>query len=382
MDNKAITKAKVGLILDHPFFATLMLRKNFISDPNVQTTQTNGNDIRYNPEYIEKVSFEELKATICQNVMHTALMHHLRREGREPGDWNKACDYAVNQILKDSGMKLPKDFLHSDQYRDMPAESIYNLIAGKKPDPNGPPNAGQGQGQGQGQPPPPEAPGPGEVVDAPTNDGQSPQEKEAQAKQELAQAMQIAKQQGKLPAGLERTVMEVLEAKVPWKEVLARFLTEPAKNDYSFSKPNTRDLQSGFILPSLYSLEIAEVFLFIDTSGSIDDELLQEFAGEMQEICSTYNCPIKILYVDTEVAGEQIIEPDDVFELKPAGGGGTDFRPGFAWLEERNIIPKSVVYFTDGCCSSFPDEPDYPVLWAQWGDYRFNPRFGEVIKVS
>ncbi len=382
--DKSIAKAKIGVILEQPFFATLMMRKKFISDPDVKTLQTNGDEIKYNPQYVEESRYEELKVSICKSAMHTGLMHHLRRDGRDPKDWNDACSYAVNQILKDAGMRLPQDFLYDSQYKDMPAESIYNMITGKKPDPNGQPDAGNGQGEGQGPPPPQPQTDPGslEVVDAPQNDGKSQQEKEAQCKQEIAQAMQIAKQQGKLPAGLERTIMEVLEAKVPWKEVLARFLTEPAKNDYSFSKPNTRYLGSGFILPSLYSMEIAEIYLFVDTSGSIDEELLSEFAGEMQEICSTYNCPIHILYVDTKVAGEQTIEPDDTFELKPAGGGGTDFRPGFEWLAERNIIPKSVVYFTDGRCSSFPDEPEYQVLWALWGEYKFKPPFGETIKVS
>jgi predicted metal-dependent peptidase len=102
----------------------------------------------------------------------------------------------------------------------------------------------------------------------------------------------------------------------------------------------------------------------------------------MQDIASNLNSTIKVLYVDSEFQGEQEIEPDDTFLLEPKGGGGTDFRPAFKWMEENGIEPTAAIYFTDGCCHSFPEEPDFPLLWAHTGGYKFEPPFGEVIDID
>ena len=364
--NDKITKAKVGVILEQPFFATLMLRKQFIADPNISKFSTNGEVIKYNPQYVEEIGYEELKTIICRAAMHTALLHHLRRNGRGQAKWNKACEYAVNPILQNAGMRLPPGSLISKEYDNITSEGIYKMM-GEDPDEDGPPQSHD----------------PDVNVEDGSHPTKSEQEQEAEVKQALAQAMLVSKQQGKMPAELERLIKELLNPIIPWEEVLARFLSEPAKNDYSFSKPNTRFLHTGFILPSLSNLEIAEVFLIVDVSGSVSEKLLNQFAGEMQSICSTYSCPITVLYVNTKVTGTERIEPDDVFKLSPKGGGGTDFRPGFEWLKERDIEPKSLVYLTDGECNSFPEEPDFHVLWAIYGNNtRFKPPFGEVIQVD
>lgn len=381
-----IMKAKVGIILTQPFFATLMLRRQFIADDTIETANTNGKDIRYNPTWVDSLPTDQLQGVICHELLHSTLMHHLRREGRDIRDWNKACDYALNPVLLDSGMRLPEWALVEDRFRNMSAESIYKVLAGEKQEDN--PNQPQPQGNnqdGQQQPDNGQGNDPGRmggVEDAPVHSQAEMVEAEAQAKQELAQAIQVAKQQGKLPGGIERLVEEIMQPKVAWQEVLARFLDEVVKNDYSFSKPNPRYIGSGFILPSLHNVEMGEIVLMVDTSGSIDEELLDTFAGEMQDIVSTFNATIRVLYVDSEFQGEQLIEPDDVFKLEPKGGGGTDFKPGFKYIEEQGITPKAVVYFTDGYCSSFPDEPDCPLLWGVYNNTNFSPTFGETIYIN
>lgn len=94
-----------------------------------------------------------------------------------------------------------------------------------------------------------------------------------------------------------------------------------------------------------------------------------------------------LMWVDTDVRGEpQEISSQDVHDLahivRPEGGGGTDFRPGFRWLDDNNRSPRAVIYLTDGFCHKFPkQEPDFPVLWVivPHGKEKFEPPFGEVI---
>ena len=74
------------------------------------------------------------------------------------------------------------------------------------------------------------------------------------------------------------------------------------------------------------------------------------------------------------------LSPDDLpVTLKPAGGGGTDFRPPFAWVEEQEIRPACLIYLTDLRSRYFPRPPDYPVLWAATTG-RTAP-FGETLRL-
>ena len=54
-----------------------------------------------------------------------------------------------------------------------------------------------------------------------------------------------------------------------------------------------------------------------------------------------------------------------IFAMKPLGGGGTDFCCLFSFLDSSDIMPASIVIFTDGQ-GDFPDEQaanNVPVLW-------------------
>ena len=83
-----------------------------------------------------------------------------------------------------------------------------------------------------------------------------------------------------MPGGLSKVIDEIIKPKVNWKAVLAKFLTNTAKNDYSWMKPNRRFIGRDMYLPSLYSERLESVVVAVDTSGSISDDELQIFASE------------------------------------------------------------------------------------------------------
>lgn len=394
-DNKLL-RAKISIIISHPFYATLMIRKGFIPMNNIKTAATDGKAIYYNPAFFDSLSLEEIKGVIVHELLHITNLHHIRRDSRDPELWNKACDYAINPVVFDAGFSLPKKVLFEERFADMSAEAIYNILKNEGGNKNGGSEQGedeqdqQGQGSGQGEQGE-QGDGDeqgeygssiGEVWDAPATSEAELKEAEMMAKQELAEAIQTARMKGDLPAYIDRMVSESLQTRVSWKEQLAKFLDEVSKNDYSFTRANTRYLSSGIVMPSLHSVEPGNFVLVVDTSGSVDEELLNKFAGEMQEICSMTSTPIRVIYVDSKVNGEQEIDPTDTFTLKPIGGGGTDFKPAFDLLEEEGEMPKGLIYFTDMCCYSFPEEPAYPVLWAKYGSYKNDPPFGDVIEVE
>lgn len=358
-----ISQAKVQLLLHNPFFAVLALKLDHVIDVNVQTAQTDGKCIKYNPKYVENMSDDVLISLIAHEIMHCTLLHFNRRNGKNLQKFNSAGDYALNLLLKDSKFTIPSNWLIDEKYRGMSTEQIYNLL----PDENENENPY----------------GVGGVEDEKTKTEEEKQSTEQEMKKNIIQAAFVAKQQGNLPAYIQRIIEEILEPKVDWKVQLAEYLTSINKDDYSWKKINTRYLNSGFILPSLYNENLGEIILAVDTSGSIDQKTLNIFASEMQEILNTFNKGFTILYCDDAVTGLVEVEPDDNLKLQaPKGRGGTSFYPVWDYIKKHNLNTECVVYLTDLICNNFGNEPEYPVIWAQYGKYTNKVPFGNIINIT
>jgi predicted metal-dependent peptidase len=373
-----LTKARTALLIDNPFFGTLTLRLEVEEAQGLATAGTDGKKLYYNPDFINRLPLEHLKAVLAHEVLHVALLHHTRREQRDPRKWNIAADYAINPLLAKSGFTLPDGCLLDHQYADMATEEIYRQL----PDDNQG-QGGQGGGEGQDQDPG----GMGGVIDAPRDgkDGKSGGfgRAEEDAKIATQQAAQAAKACGTIPAGIKRLVDEIINPKLPWQDILRRFVDATAKNDYTWSYPNRRHIADGLYLPSMYSEELGHIVLAVDTSGSIDREALNQFSAELNSILEYANAELTVIYSDSEVTGVEVFTKSDLpLTLHPVGGGGTDFRPAFQYVEDHNLDPKFFIYFTD-MDGHFPDKaPDYPVLWAQYGGYKIDPPFGELMVMA
>ena len=152
-----IQKARTALLLDHPFFGTLLFRLGGRSSLSIATMATDGVSLFYNPQFVDTLNAGELAGVLAHEVMHPALQHHTRRGDRDRARWNMACDYAINPMLLDAGLMLPKDVLFDNRFRGMSAERIYNLIEEDDKQEGssgeGEPRPGDGSGaQGNGSP--------------------------------------------------------------------------------------------------------------------------------------------------------------------------------------------------------------------------------------
>lgn len=395
MPNNGLLQREIrNIIVQHPFFASILLHMNVQEDSSCDSLWVDGVNMGVNPSYLETRSFEDRITDIMRATLYVANLHHTRRQGRDQGMWSKACAYVVNDILKQSGRMLPKDAIHSIDYRDMSAEQVYSRLQQAQPQEGGQDSEGQSQGQDQGQGPGQgqdqgqnPGPGDGEVRDYPGEGEGKPspgdtKEHEEKVKSMVVKAKATAKSRGKEDGAINQMVHDITNPALPWKEVLARFLEEIARNDYSWNLPNPRYIQQGIYLPKLYSQEYGSIALLVDVSGSINKKDVDRFAAEVLEILNSYTemgqeAELLMVYVNTKVVGTQVVTSEQ--DLQFSSGGGTDFRPGFEYLEQKDIEPKAAIYFTDGECNRFPKQaPDYPVLWA--GTHRrFNPPFGEVL---
>ena len=367
-------KARANLVMGHPFFGTLALRLKMVEDPSIKTASCDGTSIRYNPKFVDKLSLSKVQGLIAHEVMHPAFLHHTRRGSRDKKKWNIACDYAINTILHNAGFDLPEGRYLDPAYNGMTAEHIYTLL----PDD---PNDGNGNGQQDSNDPG----GDGGVDDSPNsqNGGGSQSQQnheEAEWKVAVAQAAHVAKQTGHLPGDIERMIEELFEPVLPWRSILRRFMTEKRNDDFSWKRGNRRFIAQGLYLPSRLSDDaMGEIVVVIDTSGSISQKELTEFGSEIKSIVDEVRpSKVRVIYCDSRIAHIDEFGPDDDLQFAAHGGGGTDFRPPFRWLEENQIVPRALVYLTDGY-GPFPEqEPDFPVMWAI-NNHDVTPPHGEHL---
>lgn len=226
----------------------------------------------------------------------------------------------------------------------------------------------------------------GEVRDYGSSKGLTPSTtdlaaQEALLRVALAQAIQQAKSWGKDPGQISRIFKEKLKSRLDWRGILRRFVQQSSKGDYSWSRPNRRFISQGLYLPSLHHDDLDQVAIIVDTSASLSEPELEAFATELSEILSNFpGVNIMVVYCDSDVKNHQELTSYDLpLKLKALGGGGTDFRPGFRWLEKKGLRPDCLLYFTDGLCYDYPPNPGYPVLWI--GTRDFTPPFGEFTRL-
>lgn len=366
---KRISKAKTALILEHPFIGSVALNMPMSIDNSVPTAATNGKRVLFNEEFCNGLSDEELKFLVAHECMHPMLEHNFRRGERDAYKWNQAADYVINKLLTDEGIgKMPEQGLLDDTiYKNGggTSDGIFNLL----PDT---PDDGQGNG-GQGQP-----------LDS-CEDGQgSPAEvsqQQAEWKVKVAQAAQSAKMMGKMSAGLERLVDEILKPKVDWRDVLQRFVVKCRSDQRSWARPNRRFLSQGLYLPSVSGESLGEIAFAVDCSGSIDQDEINQFASEISTVWQDQRpTKVHVIYFDSEVSHYDEFGQEDEPVVKPHGGGGTAFSPVFKYMTDKGIEPVACIFLTDLCCDDFGDAPDYPVLWVSTHDDK--APFGEVVMME
>jgi predicted metal-dependent peptidase len=165
---------------------------------------------------------------------------------------------------------------------------------------------------------------------------------------------------------------------------LRRFLTDLVKADYDWMKPDRRFLPEDIIIPDIGDEEAAgEIVVVVDTSGSIDDEMLTAFASEFTAIHRDLKpTTLHVMYCDAKVHKHDQFSPEDtvIIQRQGIGGGGTSFVHPFLHLLEKRIQPKALVYLTDLYGDHYDRTPDFPVLWACWSPCEDIP-FGELITV-
>lgn len=389
-----LTKAKAKMILKMPFFATIANYLPMVEAPWLwpPTMATDMKTIFYHPQFVEDCSTNEIIAVICHEVMHVAYLHGTRRGARDHRVWNLACDYAINPILIDAGLKLPGKFLFEERFRNMTAQAIYAELMKEKEKleemMKGLPSMSQGGQGGQGQ-------GGGDksetihggVMDAPSGEGSgSVRTLEAEIKIKVNSAYAAAKSRGNVPAGIEGLIEAIGKPSINWHEYIQTWVKGHNPDDYTWQRPRRTMLANHRVyMPSLEMRGAGVGVLSIDTSGSVSDDELRKYIREIVGIIEMCK-PDRLILIQHDAIVQKVEEwefGDDFSSLKVKGRGGTCIRPVFDYVANLDEPIDWMICFTDCGIGDYPkpvEAPDFPILWAATGPD--NTPFGTYIPIK
>ncbi len=355
--SKKISQAKAKLLIEYPYFGTLASRLAFEVNENIPSFLTDGSRFEYNDDYLDGLELDELGFALSNGAMHAALGHDNRQKGRMGWLWQLATDHAINTMLVENGLEAPFGINYDERFEGMYAEEIYATLKDEIQ------NEEYDDEKVNG-----------EARDALGYESNEPDKKrpqmevenvaqEEQWEQIAKEAMEKFDKQGDLPEGIERFFELSVMAKVDWRSELDHAINVHAKTDYRLMPPSKKLLYMGTYLPAAYSEQL-ELVIAIDSSGSVDELLLGRFMAEIESLLLLYpSYQIDLLICDAKIHFHRQFVNGEPIQYALKGGGGTDFRPVFEWIEQYGPLNPLLLYFTD-LKGKFPEvEPPFETFW-------------------
>lgn len=412
---KQIVVARTSLVTHYAFFGIIGAKLQPVEDNvNCKTLATDGKHLFYNVNYIMGVDTNvkpleeykdelrqafpdateeqiddactgltqsQLRAALTHEMMHCMMEHFIRRNYREPQKWNRACDYAINQIIKREKIgELKKTWLYDAKYENMTAEEIYPLL----------PDEPEGDAQDQHWDGPGGAGGSGDD-DSGEDRGSvgdlfshADEDTIKENFEDFKETVNAAAQAAAVPEGLKRFIDDLNEPKIDWRTRIKRSLQSWMKRDMSFIRPNRKSWQMGCIMPGFLPQEDIDICIALDMSGSITIAMAKDMLSEVYGMMQQFDCfKIHLVCFDTRVYAPADFDEsniDSLFEYQIKGGGGTDFMAVWDYMEEEEYKPKQMLMFTDGYpCGSWGD-PDYcDTMFIIHGTDSITAPFGETL---
>lgn len=168
------------------------------------------------------------------------------------------------------------------------------------------------------------------------------------------------KDYGKLPGGLQQYInllVESLKPNVNWRRVLRIFTASSSRTRLknTIRRPSKRYGTT----PGIKIQCKQKILVAIDTSGSVNDDELREFFGELYHIWKQ-GAEIYVVECDTQIHNHYNYNghPPELI----SGRGGTDFNAPIEFANDK-YLPDAIVYFTDGYAPAPIVVSRKPILW-------------------
>lgn len=402
MFQKILTYLRDELCIDFPYLERALSALIPEGKENVNAFATEGVYLYYPPAHYLKV-FEEnelfLRRAYLHTVFHCLYAHLWQRGAREEKRWNLACDIAVEYLIDGLQKQTTKRLLswQRQQYYEkmqeknvISAAGIYELLFEEAPERlfdlarefYTDDHALWGQKNEK----------------SPMPDQQRQEEDPQKKWQKIARQVQFQKEKSDRRSEAAGAAMQAEitaeRKRRSYRDFLMKFAAfkENMRCDMDTFDLNfyTYGLRMYGNLPLIEPLEtreerrISEIVIVVDTSYSTSGELVRSFLQETLHILLEQNAffstaKVHLIQCDDVVQEDLVIQSagqaQEVlshFEIK--GGGNTDFRPAFSYVEELRAAGElknlgGLLYFTDGNGTYPGKKPDYPCAFLYLDAY-------------
>jgi predicted metal-dependent peptidase len=258
-------------------------------------------------------------------------------------------------------LEFPKGVLYDEKFKGMNAEKILSIL--KEEEKNNPTKSqermqGNSGDFGQFDDHISSSQSTGDTINNNKKNGKTTQDQLNDIDKKIFKVAEglNANERGTIPADMQRMIeeyLEELEGHVDWKRFIKTKIQEIGRGQYTTARVNRAYVQQGFYFPGQTGSR-AKIALALDTSGSISQDNIMEFLGELRSMLRIMPFLEIVLYgCDAAIQGKARIKGlknfrNDVNKVL-TGGGGTSFIPVFKDLQktkDKNI--KCLFYFTDG----------------------------------
>ena len=368
-----VAKAAKTLIFEEPFYGLFLvgLNKNYRKDIPTAGVSKNGIGVQLsiNPDYISELNLEQKIGLLKHELLHTSFGHLIMRELYSDHKlFNIAADLEINQYIDSNA--LPPGGLVLDMFPELNlpvkagTKKYYELLEQAKED-------GTSSSLSNLM----------DRMDGSTEydhmtwdefDELPEAEKKLIQKQIEHQlketAQQTEKRCGSIPgelADLIKKLMYVEPPKFDWKGYLKRFI---GNSSIVYTKKLRRKYNKRYSEnPGLKIKFKNNVCVGVDTSGSVSNEELKEFMGELVHMHKTGH-KITVVQCDTKINSIEEFNPKKDWGIK--GRGGTDFQPVVDHYNKHGRYT-ALIYLTDGEAYT-PDNCPKNTLWVHSSKCRIN----------
>ena len=382
-----VNRFKMDLLRKMPFYGDILMRVPIVENNKIPTARTDGGKIEYNEKFFSGMTKGQRNFVLMHEVFHVILLHCKRQKG-DPRLWNTAQDIVVNNMLlrlmnhmRNFGIPFekPRTGIFSTAYPSETADNIYekllqdnqqlkkdsktvyikiNTWSNRLEEVDVPDDIILPIGDDDAF---------GEILN-----GMNPSQGriEGLSEQAIKQIVREAAIKNRSSMGsyfIPDQVYRLTESKrIKWQTLLRDFFTEELSDEASYTTPERKYIHMDLILPG-YSLDnerIEEIWAFVDCSGSVGKNEMEQFLTQLYRISKEFKCAFNICYWDTEVNDvyKKILKKDDILKSLPHHSGGTDINCVYRWIKANKVKPDVMLILTDGYFGSLDRNAFIPSL--------------------
>lgn len=379
-----------------------------------------------NPLLLCKFKLKEILYVICHEIDHVVLNHPAEMAKANPTQdeqtyraFNLAADASVNDRIDYEIEAENRAFLSrldgaitsrvlAKMYRMKsldPMESYayyFERICGKKENEDAADNGqtsvmqrfrqkdGTEQGEEQGeQNEVVTSANCGKLTDHNWEAGSDPEDAQAVVREFVNSAVDMMNEEsrGLMPAHFMSQVELINKPPVlSWQAILKKYIGTISVNKQKTRVRLNRRQPERFDLPGRVDDKVLKIAVAIDTSASVDDQMIAQIFNEIFAILAKRKHEITVIECDAQVRRVYRAKNAGDIKKKLVGRGGTMFTPVIEYINNDKYFRDALlIYFTDGFGEqTIPKPKTYRNLWVVFEDERYlsvNEPYGVVLKL-